>query len=75
MARACSPRRRAVVEHVHGVAFLLQAGLDETRDLPVVLDHEDAHTHPLSIRCLRRYTPNTSPAAIGPIVFSHGDVD
>ena len=35
------PRRRC--KRVHGVAFLLEAGLDETRDLPIVLNHEDAH--------------------------------
>jgi hypothetical protein len=39
----------AVVEDVHGIAFLAEAGLDETRDLAVILDHEDAHEPPLSL--------------------------
>ena len=33
----------AVMQHVDGVAFLLEARLDETGDLPIVFNHQDAH--------------------------------
>ena len=64
MALRLVPRLRAVIEHVDGVAFLLQAGLDETGDLPVVLNHKDAHT----TSCLpAAYAARRTRLATGPI--------
>ncbi len=36
--------RVAVVGDVDGVVLRLEAALDEARDLPLVLDDQDAHT-------------------------------
>jgi hypothetical protein len=35
--------RIAVVQHIHGIALLFEAGLDETGHLSVVLNDQDAH--------------------------------
>ena len=35
--------RVAVIQDIDGVAFLLEAGLDETGDLSIVFYHQDAH--------------------------------
>src|SRR5262249_29726028 len=37
------PRAGTLVQHVHAVAFLLQAGLDEAGNLSIVLDDQDSH--------------------------------
>jgi hypothetical protein len=37
------PGRAAVVQHVHGIPFLLQPALDERGNFPVVFDDEQAH--------------------------------
>ena len=59
---------RAVVQDVDGVAFLLEAGLDEAGDLPVVLNHEDAHGAPLC--AVRVSTASRAIDYPGPRVFN-----
>ena len=51
----------AVVQHIDGVAFLLEPGLDEAGDLPIVFNDEDAHRalrlYPDTIRTLALLSP------------------
>jgi hypothetical protein len=39
----------AVVQHVDGAPFLLEAALNERGHLPIVFDHQDAHRAPQRI--------------------------
>ena len=55
----------AVVQHVHGVAFLLEPALDEPGDLAIVFDHEDAHDEPTRYRSRQRPHSSTVRRAGG----------
>src|SRR3989475_623135 len=61
--------RFAVGRDVHGVPFLLEPLADEARDLPVVLDHEDAHESQLTSA-----RPSVSIRPSGVAVLSSRDV-